>query len=286
VDEGALPESRVDEYAPAGKVFQPVPLPASGATGLEAALFYDPNIAQFFRWIVLRDLPAPRPDDPDELVRTRSVFHDYFREDWEVAARFDPGLSRGPGITVIRRPEGFEEVDRARLVPLVGVLDGPVLEETRQESRRFQEWIRSAGIAFRQVNDLVPALRFLDQAVHRDPQDVEARYQRALVLLQAERPDLAKSDLLEALAHDPYRGGIHYNLGTILEQEGDLTGAFTEYEAAIRYLDDPAPAHARLGALLVRLGREAEAREHLETLRRIAPGSASEELLRSVLGSP
>ena len=40
------------------------------------------------------------------------------------------------------------------------------------------------------------------------------------------------------------------------------------------------------GTLLVRFGRPDEAREHLEAIRRLTPGSEAERHVEAVLGSP
>jgi tetratricopeptide (TPR) repeat protein len=283
--EGALDPARAARYAPAGKVFQPVPLPAPGTRGLEAALCYDPNLAQFFRWIVLGD---PEPDwreDPD-LVTARTVFHDYFTQDWETVARFGPGISRRPGVTVLRRRDDYAQLDRSRLTGLAGIVDTEPANELRAGSETYLEWVTAAGTAFRQVNELIPAGRFLDFATRLDSTRVEPRYQHALVELQRGDLAMAKERLLGALMLDTGHGGLLYNLGTVLEAEGELDGAAIQYAAAILYLDDPTPAHARLGALLVQFGRADEAREHLEAIRRLAPGSEAEQHLEELLGPP
>jgi tetratricopeptide (TPR) repeat protein len=187
---------------------------------------------------------------------------------------------------VLKRREDFTEMDRDRLKGLVGVLDGEELGEIRDESAEFQEWIIDAGSAFRQINDLGSAGRFLDLAVKRDSTHVRALFERALVRLQQEYTNIAKKDLLTLLTLHPYHGGAHYNLGIVFEFEGDMTGAMTEFLAASRYLEDPTPAHTRLGALLFRLGDVEAARGQLEEVRRLDPGGEGVQLLESLLGSP
>ena len=283
--EGALPPDRLARYAPAGKVFQPIPLPASGSIGLESALCYDPNLVQFFRWIVLSD-PISDWREATELATARSIFREYFEQDWETAARFDPGLSRRPGVTVLHRRADFTELDRTRLGGLAGVLGTEEATALRTGSEAYLEWITSAGTAFRQVNDLIAAERFLDFATLLDSTRVEPRYQYALVELQRENLPMAKERLFGVLMLDTEHGGALYNLGTVLEAEGELEGAAIQYAAAIPRMDDPSPAHARLGALLVRFGRPEEAREQLEAIRRLAPDSEAERHLEAILGSP
>ncbi|MCA9751128.1 MAG: tetratricopeptide repeat protein, partial [Gemmatimonadetes bacterium] len=287
VREGALTAERRDEYVGNGKVFQPRPLPAPATEGSEATLFYDPNVAQFFRWMIL-EVPPPLPEDrsPTPEERARTEFHRYFTETWNVVERFERGLSRSPELVAVARPEGFTDLDRDRLAPLNSILHGPETSACRDTSRAFARWILDTGIAFRQVNESIAARRFLDLAAQLEPDAFEPVYQRALVALQRDDPSGARDDLLTALSRDPTSGGAHYNFGTVLEAEGDYDGAVTEYLAAISFLDDPAPAHARLGRLLALAGRPDEARGQLEALRRLAPDSDEVHSLESLLSAP
>jgi hypothetical protein len=91
------------------------------------------------------------------------------------------------------------------------------------------------------------------------------------------------SAMLAALDRDPRHGGAHFNLGTLLELEGDVRGAETEYRAAIVDLEDPVPAHVRLGELLAAQGRLDEARAELDVVRRLRPDGEERRILEESL---
>jgi Flp pilus assembly protein TadD len=279
---GRVAAERVEEYAPSGKTLFPVPL--GGGAARERALWYDPNLAQFFPWMVLRERI---PDDgaEAELEAARRVFHEYFREAWTEAARFPSGLSRAAAVVVLSRPEGFE-LDRKRLAPLAPVLASRELQAVRDTSTAFTQWLREAGASLRAGGELAGARGFLDLAVTRDSTDAETWVQLALVHLARGRDEDAKADLVKGLELDPFHGGIHYHLGVVLESEGDPAGAETEYRAAITYLSDPRAAHARLGALLFARGDAAGARAELATLKSVDPFGDATRVLEELLGSP
>jgi hypothetical protein len=258
-------------------------LPGRGsASPEEAAIFYDPNIARFFPWIALRDPPSEEEWLGEFLPAARHDFHAFFRDQWPTVVRIGPGLSRRPGVTIYRRPDDYE-FDPLRVQNSIARLAGPELSAVRDTSQAFTEWALRAGSALRASGRLLGARNLLRLAVERDPENAEAHFQLALVHRLEENFDDSRASLLTGLNYDPYHGGIHYNLGALLEFDGDLTGAATEYQAAALYLEEPAPALARLGALLVRQGFVEQANEQLEEIRRIAPGSEAEKFLESVI---
>jgi tetratricopeptide (TPR) repeat protein len=65
---------------------------------------------------------------------------------------------------------------------------------------------------------------------------------------------------------------IHYNFGTLLRQQGNLTGAAAELEAAISAKPDLADAHNNLGDVLLALGRAPAAEAHFLKAVEIQPG--------------
>jgi hypothetical protein len=268
-----------DETAGAELLLFPPPGVGAGSAG---TIFYDPNLASVFPWMVLEDRLPPGRVEPGNDERVRRAFRDFFRREWTPEARFETGLSERPGVTVLRRPEGWT-LDRESLPDTLTTLAGKELTAVRDSSEAMTDWLVAAGSALRRTGDVRGARRCLGFAEERRPEDAEVLFQRALVHLIDGEVGAARSKLLTALLHDSDHGGVHYNLGQIFEAEGDREGAIVEYAAAILTLDDPAPAHARLGALLLALGRRDEAVEQLEKIREIAPGSEAERFLEEAL---
>ncbi len=282
---GQAPRAVLEEYARGSKTFRPVPLPPAGVQGREAALFYDPNLALFFPWMILRDTPPP-PAAPAERREAQRMFHEYFLSAWTEVARFPAGRGRAAGLVVLQRPDSVVTVDRERLAPLGVILAGESMMAVRDSSAAFTGWLRDGGEALMSGAQIVGALGFLEVAASRDSTDAEIFHRLAQAYLLHGRAADAKSASLTGLAIDPFHGGIHYNLAVALEAEGDLDGAETEYRAAIAQMAEPSVAHARLGGVLLARGDVAGARAELDTVRRLAPGEEADRYLTGVLGDP
>jgi tetratricopeptide (TPR) repeat protein len=280
---GEAPANALEKYAKDGKVFQLLDLSGDGTKGSEVPVRYDPDLARCFRWVVLQDIPAAR-DETTEVAHRRE-FHEFIRSSWRLAARFEPGRSRVPGVIVCVQPSDFEP-DEARMESLRSRLNEAELSSVRDTSRAFSEWLVRGGAIFRSVGAFPEAKAFLLPAVARDSTWAEAQFQLGLVYLLEEDDAKAKECFLLGMFHDPSHGGIHYNLGTVLEKGGDMQGAETEYRAATLLLEDPTPAHARLGALLAQVGDLEGAAEELQRLRQIDPGGEAERFLAEFLGAP
>jgi tetratricopeptide (TPR) repeat protein len=237
--------SAAEETSP---IYQPIELPARGSSGQESTLFYDPNVAQLFSWILLED----RPEELEAAV-VRARFREWLSEQWDTVGQFDSVDPDAGSYTIFRRPSDFR-YDPESVVSMVEHLGAPRLNAVRDTSQAFTRWIRRCGTAFRAIGEARTARGLLGLAKTRDPSDPQVNFELGLVHILLGQDEDAKRTLLEGLDVDPYHGGMHYNLGTLLEKEGSTDGAEVEYRAAILQLDDPTPAHARLGALLVARG--------------------------------
>lgn len=287
VEAGTVPEKRLARYADGGRTFQTVPLPPRTPNPLESALFYDPNLAGLFPYLVLGELPEVEivtERVPIETLTARRLFQNYFRETWEEAATFTSRREDEPDITVLRRPDGWE-VDLDALSKLGFVLMRDPLLTLRDESSAFTDWALNAGQALLAGGELPGARRLLGMATDRDSTRVEAHFQFARVLSLLGEADRAKEELLLGMNLDPYHGGIHLQLGALLEAEGDTAGALTEYAAAVLQLPDPTFALARLGSLQYRTGDSAGALSQLGILERDYPNSQATRALREALGA-
>jgi len=79
----------------------------------------------------------------------------------------------------------------------------------------------------------------------------------------------------DTLAKNPASWMAHNNLGTVLESDGDIEGATSHYEEAIRLKPDHAEAHNNLGNAIYKKGRTEDAiREYREAIR-LKPGYAT-----------
>ncbi|MGQ0721696.1 MAG: tetratricopeptide repeat protein [Candidatus Eiseniibacteriota bacterium] len=257
------------DLASGAKGFQRLPLPPPGTSGEEADAFLDPEIARRFGWLVLRDPPA-------SARAPQRAFHEFFDAEWETAARFGERAHPASPVTVLRRPEPWKP-DSARAAAFAS--RSARLSALRDTSSAFASWALAAGEAFRAAGDIESAADMLELARGQESGNAEVWFEIGLTRLLEQRFEEAMSALHRAIRIDPGHGPAHYNLGSLLEREGDLSGAETEYRAAIPRLADPTPAHTRLGVVLTLRGSLEEARVELEAVRRLAPGSDAEAVL-------
>ena len=78
-----------------------------------------------------------------------------------------------------------------------------------------------------------------------------------VALLQAGRPDLAEQHFRAAVAFMPELPTPHFDLGSVLQQEGHFDEALREYRAGLAYTGNPDEAarmHNNIGAILLRQG--------------------------------
>jgi tetratricopeptide (TPR) repeat protein len=268
-----------------GETHQVLELPARGSEGTEASLYYDPAYTRYFPWTVLRDLTESERRAADDPTLTRAAVHAWMQEAWNAAARFDSGRSRASGVTIFARPADLALEDES-IRSIASRFEGSDLTAVRDTSRTLGDWLVRGGSILRSIGELEGARAFLQPAVARDSTNVEAQYQLGLVYLIAELDEQAKARFLVGMFYDPAHGGLHFNLAVLLEKEEDFEGAETEYRAAILLLEDPVPAHARLGALLARTGDYAGALEELTIIRQLAPGGEADTFLAELLGNP
>ena len=95
------------------------------------------------------------------------------------------------------------------------------------------------------------AQSWLAPLVERDPSDVEARFDLALVAHQRGDLDTARSDYEQALRIHPGHADARYNLALVLRDLGDPAGARAQAEALARHH----PADPRPGRLVRSLGQ-------------------------------
>jgi Flp pilus assembly protein TadD len=98
-------------------------------------------------------------------------------------------------------------------------------------------------------------------------------YQRALVLLDQRRYDLAEKELRQAIAASPNDGFLHALLADCLMERGDDRAATEEAKLGIHLEPDLAQAHATLSRALLRRNHFAEAFATIGEALRLDPGN-------------
>jgi WD40 repeat protein len=109
-----------------------------------------------------------------------------------------------------------------------------------------------------------------DEAVARDPNDPDAREQRARVALRQGRHKDAVADLTAALARRPSKEA-HWLRASAHAALDDLDAALKDLDAVIEADDKDALAHLQRGMLLMKRKRYGEARQSLDKAFRLDP---------------
>ena len=123
-------------------------------------------------------------------------------------------------------------------------------------------------------------------AVTRDNDIAEENLGDALV--QMGRPDLALTHFQREAQLMPQLSAGHYNVATVLQQQGKLAEALPEYQLAIQYGSDPtelAQAHNNLALVLAQSGQLANARKEYDAALALDPNKLNALLGRGILES-
>src|SRR5262245_38453287 len=102
---------------------------------------------------------------------------------------------------------------------------------------------------------------------------MDRSYQRALVLLQQGRYDLAEEELRRALAAAPDDGYLHALLAECLWERGDFGEATAEAQEAIHPEPELSVGHAALSRSLLSRNHVAEAERAIHEALRLDPGN-------------
>jgi tetratricopeptide (TPR) repeat protein len=160
----------------------------------------------------------------------------------------------------------FDVADLAkRVAPMVRRAD----REARQESPEF-----SADDWFEWGCELEPgspgeAISAYRKALELDPAHADAHVNLGRLLHEAGDPAAAEPHYEAALASRPEDGTAAFNLGVALEDQRKLPEARLAYLKATRLDPDNADAHFNVARLAEKLGRPAEALQHLQTYRKL-----------------
>jgi hypothetical protein len=125
------------------------------------------------------------------------------------------------------------------------------------------------------VNDSRPVdsrsfrIRELDRVLERNPDAIEARYERAGLLREIGQFEEAKRDYLELLRRTPTNFGVLNDFGTMVLSAGYRDAARSLYGEAIRHHPDNPMGHVNLGNFLYLTGEYEQARTCFEAALRI-----------------
>ncbi|MEM7622716.1 MAG: tetratricopeptide repeat protein [Planctomycetota bacterium] len=124
--------------------------------------------------------------------------------------------------------------------------------------------------AFEQTGRLERARQLYMRELRQSPADIDTLLDLADLLKRMNRPAEAAEKLRRALEFDPRCADAHAVMSEIFEDEGDLDGAITELDVAVR-LDPLRPgARVRLASLLVERGDRRKAATGPEHDRRVS----------------
>ena len=111
----------------------------------------------------------------------------------------------------------------------------------------------------------------LDRSLERDPDALDARFERASLLREQGLFDEAKRDYLELLRRAPTDFGALNDFGTLVLTAGYKDAARSLFGEAVRHHPDNPNGHVNLANLLFLSGDPEQARVHFEAALRIDP---------------
>lgn len=164
------------------------------------------------------------PDDPETLAGAADLYinrlpptNDHTETGLELARRGSRRLKRARSVAHAARPAHPDPA----LVSRLALLEGQALNDLGRSRE---------------------ALMRLDAALAAEPDDLHARYERAVALFDLCRFGDAKRAFTEVLAKNPHDAWAHHHLGLTLERTGDVAGA--ERELARARTEAPSEFHA------------------------------------------
>lgn len=112
----------------------------------------------------------------------------------------------------------------------------------------------------------------LDRRLARDPDAIEARYERAGLFREQGLYEEAKRDYLELLRRAPTDFGALNDFGALVLKAGYKDAARSLFGEAVRHHPDNPNGHVNLANLLFQTGEPDQARFHFEAALRLDPG--------------
>jgi tetratricopeptide (TPR) repeat protein len=135
------------------------------------------------------------------------------------------------------------------------------------------------GKAYLRSEQLEKAEEVLHSALQKDPNSAPANFESGNLAMTTGRWDDAARYYREAVRLQPDMAAAHYNLGLYHQHRGEPEEAIVAFELACRYMPTNFPAHREVAEVLLELGRDDEAREHLKTAAKLDPNDAKLQAL-------
>ena len=114
----------------------------------------------------------------------------------------------------------------------------------------------------------------LDRSLERDPDALDARFERAGLLRERGLFEEAKRDYLQLLRRAPTDFGVLNDFGTLVLTAGYKDAARSLFSEAVRHHPNNPNGHVNLANLLFLSGDQETARSHFEAALRIDPDHA------------
>ncbi len=133
----------------------------------------------------------------------------------------------------------------------------------------------SLGNTLRRWGRPAEALPHLRKAIQLRPKDGKHHHSLAMALEDLGRTEEALAELRKAVELSPRLADAQYGLGLLLQKKGDAAGALQHYEAALEIDPGRVELYSPVGSLLARQGKLAQAAEVFEEGVRRQPESAA-----------
>jgi Tfp pilus assembly protein PilF len=130
------------------------------------------------------------------------------------------------------------------------------------------------GLALQLEGSIEEAISHYRQALHLDPDHVQAHNNIGTALKLQGKLEEAVAHYHQVLSRDPNYAEAHYNLAIALEAQGLSEDSAKHYRQALQTKPDYAKAHNNLANILLAQGKVDEALEHYRLAVKIAPDNA------------
>jgi tetratricopeptide (TPR) repeat protein len=127
------------------------------------------------------------------------------------------------------------------------------------------------GKAYLRSDRIDQAQELLEHALTKDSNYAPAHFELGNLAMVTGRWEEAVQRYAEAVRLQPDLAAAHYNLGLCHQRCGDRAQALEAFKHACRYMPSNFPAHREMAEMLLEMGCDAEAREHLEVAVKLDP---------------
>lgn len=139
------------------------------------------------------------------------------------------------------------------------------------------------GNVLKEIGQLDEAMAAYQQAIALDPLSADAHNNLGVVLGGRSRPDEAMAAFRRAIELDPRHAEAYHNLGNVLHARAAYDQAAEAYRASTQMAPARSRAYGSLAVLLMRQGRQAEARSVIEEWLALKPGDPAAKHLRAAI---